>query len=91
MSAASKFVSVPFEVTALQFSSTVAVRPIEQWVGVPIVRRHRHSGVFTTLESIGLEIEGQSLTLCQGDWLVRGPNGWYVLEAESFAARYRPA
>lgn len=91
MSAASKFVSVPFEVTALQFSSTVAVQEIAHWLGVPIVRRHRQSGVVTTLESIGFEVEGQSFTLYPGDWFVRGPNGWYQLEADSFAARYRPA
>ncbi|KAB2583988.1 hypothetical protein BS297_17735 [Rhodococcus erythropolis] len=91
MSAASKFVSLPFEVTALQFSSTVAVQGIAQWLGVPIVRRHRRSGAVATLESIGFEVEGQSFTLYPGDWFVRGPNGWYQLEAESFAARYRPA
>ncbi|MGM5068420.1 hypothetical protein EU244_026525 [Rhodococcus qingshengii] len=91
MSAASKFVSVPFEVSALQFSSTVAVQEIAHWLGVPVVRRHRRSGIFTTLESIGFEVEGESFTLYPGDWFVRGPNGWYQLEAESFAARYRPA
>ncbi|GAB6923570.1 hypothetical protein JCM9803A_40200 [Rhodococcus erythropolis] len=92
MSAASKFMSVPFEVTALQFSSPVtAVQGIAQWLGVPIVRRHRRDGDTITLESIGFEVEGQSFTLYPGDWFVRGPNGWYQLEAESFAARYRPA
>ena len=91
MSAASKFVSVPFEVTAIQFSSTVAVQGIAQWLGVPIVLDHRRDGDTIALETIGFDVEGQSFTLYPGDWFVRGPNGWYQLEAESFAARYRPA
>ncbi|MDZ7918115.1 MAG: hypothetical protein U5O16_40945 [Rhodococcus sp. (in: high G+C Gram-positive bacteria)] len=91
MSAAGKFVSVPFEVTALQFSSSANVQSIAQWLGVPVVRRHRYSGETVALDSIGIDIDGQSFTLYPGDWFVRGPNGWYQLEAESFAARYRPA
>lgn len=89
MSTTTKFVSIPVEVTAMQLAMPDDALAIAQWLGVEVHRRYKRTDRGTELDHAALTVGTRDFELRLGDWLVRGANGLFQLEDDSFTARYR--
>ncbi|MGW0043456.1 hypothetical protein [Rhodococcus sp. NPDC003348] len=88
MSELTRFITRPIKVTAIRLETPSEATTIAQWLGCTVNRVYRNATQVTKFEHATFHVDGRDFTVALGEWLVRGPNGLYVLEHDSFTARF---